>query len=179
MENVQPIRDKKLIEDIKKFYSKKPRDKFLFTFGINIALRISDLLQLKVKDIRNKEYLITTETKNNNKRRHKLSKPLQSLINEYTNSMNDNDWLFPSQKGDKPISRIQAHRILEKAEKEFNLDSFGTHSLRKTYGYWHYQINKDVAILQKQFGHSAPSVTMKYIGVEQDEIDKTTENFFI
>ncbi|MGE8079244.1 site-specific integrase [Peribacillus loiseleuriae] len=179
MEIVQPIRDKKLIQEIKKFYAKKPRDQFLFTLGINIALRISDLLELKVKDLRNKEYINVLETKNGNKRKQKLPAPLQKLINEYTKGMDENDYLFPSQKGDKPISRIQAHRILEKAEKHFNLEEIGTHSLRKTFGYWHYQQNKDVAILQRLFGHSAPSITLRYIGIEQDELDKSTENFFL
>ncbi|NIK13144.1 tyrosine-type recombinase/integrase [Alkalibacillus almallahensis] len=179
MENVQPIKDRKLIEDIKTFYLGKERDYFLFAFGINIALRISDLLQLKVKDVRGKDSLKLYETKNKNNRYQKLSPQLKNLISEYTKDMDDNDWLFLSQKGDKPISRVQAHRILEKAEKAFKLESFGTHSLRKTFGYLHYQRHKDVAILQRMFGHSSPSITLRYIGVEQDEQDKSTENFFI
>lgn len=35
----------------------------------------------------------------------------------------------------------------------------GTHTLRKTFGYWHYKQYKDVAILQDIFNHSAPSIT--------------------
>ena len=53
----------------------------------------------------------------------------------------------------------------------------GTHKMRKTFGYWHYQQYKDVAILQEIFNHSSPSVTLRYIGINQDNIDKSYMNF--
>lgn len=52
MEFVQPIRDKKQIEAIKKYLrGSNLRDYCLFTLGINSALRVSDLLKLKISDI--------------------------------------------------------------------------------------------------------------------------------
>lgn len=45
------------------------------------------------------------------------------------------------------------------------------------YGYHHYKRNKDVATLQMLFNHSAPSITLKYIGITDDEIDKSLEYF--
>ncbi|WP_397540271.1 tyrosine-type recombinase/integrase [Rummeliibacillus pycnus] len=53
----------------------------------------------------------------------------------------------------------------------------GTHTMRKTFGYHHYKQHKDVAVLQQLFNHSAPSITMKYIGVTEDEVDATMEDF--
>ncbi|MGN1132438.1 MAG: tyrosine-type recombinase/integrase, partial [Ruminococcus sp.] len=47
----------------------------------------------------------------------------------------------------------------------------GTHTMRKSFGYHHYRKHKDVAILQTIFNHSAPSITLHYIGVQQDEIN--------
>ncbi|WP_255473182.1 hypothetical protein [Rummeliibacillus sp. SL167] len=50
--------------------------------------------------------------------------------------------------------------------------------MRKTFGYHHYKQHKDVAVLQQLFNHSAPSsITMKYIGVTEDEVDATMESF--
>ena len=49
--------------------------------------------------------------------------------------------------------------------------------MRKTFGYWHYQKYKDVAILQEIFNHLSPSVTLRYIGINQDNIDKSYMNF--
>jgi integrase len=47
----------------------------------------------------------------------------------------------------------------------------GTHTLRKTFGYHFYQRTKDVAMLQQIFGHSASSITLRYIGINDDMMD--------
>jgi integrase len=71
------------------------------------------------------------------------------------------------------FSRVQAYRIINEACRSIGItDRIGTHTLRKTFGYHHYQKYKDVAVLQSTFGHSAPSVTLRYIGVNDDIIDQ-------
>ncbi len=54
----------------------------------------------------------------------------------------DNTWLFPSRKGEKPISKIQAYRQLQKAGDFAGIESIGTHTMRKTFGYWFYKQTK-------------------------------------
>lgn len=49
----------------------------------------------------------------------------------------------------------------------------------KLFGYHFYKKTKDVAMLQKLFNHSSPSTTLRYIGIEQDEIDEAYEDFEI
>ena len=49
--------------------------------------------------------------------------------------------------------------------------------MRKNIWYHHYKQFKDVAILQEIFNHSAPSITKRYIGIRQDEINETLNNF--
>lgn len=178
MEFVQPIRDMNKINEMKKAL-KTPRDKFLFTLGINVGVRISDLLQLKVKDVRGKRHLVIVERKTQKEKRFLLNSELQKCIKEYTEGMDDNDWLFPSRKGSKPISRVQAYRILNDTAKEIGLEEIGTHTLRKTFGYWFYKKTKDIAMLQEIFNHSAPSITLRYIGINQDIMDKALEDFIL
>ena len=55
----------------------------------------------------------------------------------------------------------------------------GTHTMRKTFGYHHYKKFKDVAMLQKIFNHSNPNITLRYIGIEQDQIDESYNNFIL
>ena len=55
----------------------------------------------------------------------------------------------------------------------------GTHNLRMTFVYHHYQQHKDVAVLQELFNHSAPSVTLDYIGINQDVMDRTIQDFYL
>lgn len=76
-----------------------------------------------------------------------------------------------------PIGRVQAYRILNSAAKAVGLSEIGTHTLRKTFGYHFYQQYKDVALLQELFNHSAPSVTLRYIGINQDALDKAMSGF--
>ena len=84
-----------------------------------------------------------------------------------------------SQGNIKPISRQQAHHVLKIASEKLNIEDVGTHTLRKTFGYWHYKQYGDVAILQDIFNHSSPSVTLRYIGITDDIKDKTIEGFYL
>ena len=92
--------------------------------------------------------------------------------------MEDEDFLIQSRKGDnQPISRVQAYRVLNETAKQIGLDEIGTHTMRKTFGYHHYQTNKDIAILQEIFNHSAPSITLRYIGITDDMKDQSLKGF--
>lgn len=69
MHIVQPIRSLEKIQDVKQYLlNKNKRDYFLFIFGINSALRISDILPLQVKDVKNKDHLWATESKTKKKK---------------------------------------------------------------------------------------------------------------
>lgn len=99
-------------------------------------------------------------------------------LEKYTKNMNIGDYLFKSQKGNnRPITTTQAYRIITECSNNIGLTEIGTHTMRKTFGYWHYQQYHDIAILQEIFNHSSPSITLKYIGINQDEIDKSYYRF--
>lgn len=88
--------------------------------------------------------------------------------------MDYEDYLFKSNKLDsdvqsKTISRVQVYRILNHSARSIDLSEIGTHSMRKTFGY-HY---KDVALLMNVFNHSSQSVTLRYIGINQDTINSS------
>ena len=53
MKFVEPIRKYNDIKKVKDYLSKNPRNLLLFEFGINTGLRISDILKLKIKDVKN------------------------------------------------------------------------------------------------------------------------------
>lgn len=177
MNYVQPIRDPKKIQEMKEKLA--PRDAFLFTLGINVGCRISDLLPLKVKDLRDRKHLVINEQKTGKQKRFLLNKQLQSIINRYTEDMKDDDFLFPSRKKGFHITRTRAYTILNETAKEIGLEEIGTHTLRKTFGYFFYKNTKDIAMLQEMFNHSAPSITLRYIGINQDTMDEALEDFIL
>lgn len=179
MNLVQPIRDKKKLEEIKKILIKKNyRDYILFMVGINTGLRISDILELKVKNVKDKMHIVIQENKTDKLKRFKINTYLRNILEDYIFNMDEEEYLFQSKKGiNKPISRVQAYRILNDVAKEVGLDEIGTHTMRKTMGYHFYQKTKDVVLLQELFNHSAPSVTLRYIGINQDIIDQAIDEF--
>lgn len=181
MKIVQPIRDREVIDKFKRELKKNgTRDYMMFCLGINVGLRISDILKLKVSDVKDKDRIRIYEKKTTKYKRLLIPPKLRDELEDYVCGMNDDEFLFQSRKGDnKPITRVQAYRILNKVADKLGEEEIGTHTLRKTFGYWHYQANKDVAILQDIFNHSAPSITLKYIGINDDIKDKTMMDFYL
>ncbi len=183
MKYVQPIRNKEKIEAMKRELAKQgSRNYLIFVLGINTGLRISDILGLKVSDVKDKTHITINEQKTGKHKRFKINATLNAELENYTEGMGENEYLFSSNKTNadgtqKPISRVQAYRILNEAAGKIGLDEIGTHTLRKTFGYHFYQKTKDVALLQELFNHSAPSVTMRYIGINQDTMDKAIDDF--
>jgi integrase len=178
VQDVQPIRSLEKIEDMKwslKRHCSK-RDYMMFLIGINTGLRVSDLLQLKAKGLKGKKKVIVKEGKTDKPRTIHLHNIYDDL-NEYIKGL-ESIWLFPSRKGDKPITRIQAYRQLNKAAEMCDIDEgIGTHSMRKTFGYWYYKRSKDIATLQRILNHSHPEITLRYIGITDEEIENSLQAF--
>jgi integrase len=126
MNTVEPIRDLAKIDAIKKLLKgQNIRDWMLFTFGVNSALRISDLLKLRQMDILDEkgktlEYMKLRETKTNKGRLFKLNDTIIKAIKEYIpkDKYDPNAYLFPSRKGqNKPIDRKHAWEIITNAAR--------------------------------------------------------------
>ena len=183
MKTVQPIRDAKIISQVKKLLQDRGNKYYImFVIGLNTGLRIGDILSLRTADIRGKSHVTLTEKKTGKNKRFLINEQLKKEIDSYIDSagLTDDDYIIVSRKGEnKPITRIQAYRVLSDAAGELDLAEIGTHTMRKTFGYWHYKTYKDVAILQDIFNHSAPSITLKYIGINDDMKDNTLKDFFL
>lgn len=180
MEVVRPIKDTNKIKQMEQILkSTNIRDYIMFELGIYSGLRISDILKLKVKDVRDKTHFVLRETKTGKHQTIKIHAKLKEELEKYITNMNDDEYLIQSQKGyNKPISRNQAWTIINKVARQVGIkDQIGTHSLRKTYGYHHYRQFKDVATLQNIFNHSSPSITLRYIGITQEHIDEMMDQF--
>jgi len=174
MELVEPIRNKKQIDALKKYLrGQNIRDYLLFVLGINSGLRISDLLKLTIEDVQGQDRISIREQKTGKAKDFPLSDACKKAIHEYLKSTNIKaGCLFASRKGNKPITRVHAYRILNEAAQRVGIkEAVGTHTLRKTFGYHAYQNGVDITRIQKLLNHSAPSVTLAYIGITKEELD--------
>ena len=174
MNSVEPIRDKEIIRSIGDYLKDKdPKYYVMFAIGIYSGLRISDILKLKVRDVRGKKNIKLREKKTGKEKKFLVHPQLIPILEEYCKNKESYEYLIPSpNRINKPISRIMAYKVLHKAGEQFGVSNLGTHSLRKTFGYHFYQQTHDIALLMKYFNHTNESITLRYIGILQDTMDK-------
>lgn len=180
MNYTEPIKDKELIKDIAKYLkNNNERDYVLFAMGVYSGLRITDILNLRVANVKNKTEFILIEKKTNKRKALNINNNLQKILKQFTKDKGEREFLISKKDGKKPLSRVRAFQILKNIGNEFDIH-ISPHCLRKTFGYFHYQSNRDIVILQKIFNHSTPEVTFRYIGVNSETIKKSidTLNFW-
>ena len=184
MNTVEPIRDIQKILAIKRFLKEQsnPRNYLLFTMGINFALRINDLLSLKAKDVLDKkgeivEYLHLREQKTKKEKKIKINKAVKEALEYYFKraSVTDPDnYLFTSYRSNQKLDRIRVWQMIKNWCKEVGIDSkrIGTHTLRKTWGYQARKKGITIEQISEKLGHRSSIVTKRYIGINQDEINR-------
>ncbi len=175
---VEPIRDKQKIKAVENYLEQKNiRNKVIFCLGINSGLRVSDILSLNVGDVRGRSHIELAEKKTGKIKKFPLNKKLEQILENFIQNKYDNEPLFLSKKYHR-LDRSQVYRMLNEACAAAGIDeNIGTHTMRKTFGYHHYKQFKDIAMLQMIFNHSSPNITLRYIGIDQDEIDKSYKAF--
>lgn len=149
----RPIKDKKALEKFKNFYLKQEdyRNHALIIIGLNTALRISDILNLKWKDVylfshrRFKKHICLIEQKTGKESIIALNDAaitaLSMILHSYTEKNifpEESDFIFIGRKHTgEPLSRSQAFRVIKEAAEAAGLDEhISCHSLRKTFGYF-------------------------------------------
>ncbi|MEB8717495.1 tyrosine-type recombinase/integrase, partial [Bacillus cereus] len=131
MNFVQPIRDPEQIQQIKEYLKEKnARNYILFVMGINTGLRISDILKLKVGDLKG-SHISMREMKTGKQKRIQITAALKRELRWFNENREDDEYLLKSRQGkNRPIGRSMAYKILSGAAAEFGLDEIGTHTLR-------------------------------------------------
>lgn len=181
MNFVEPIRNEQKFRDIQDYLKRtNERDYIMLITGTYTGLRVSDVLRLKISDVKDKKFIYIREKKTGKQNIIELNPLLIRAYKDYCLDKYPDEYLIKSRNGvNKAITREQAYKILKKVGEEFGVENLGTHTMRKTFGYHYYRKTKDVATLMKMFNHSDPSITLKYIGVVQDEMNRARREFTI
>jgi len=175
---VEPIRSLDAISTIKDMLHDKPRDLLLFVMATNNGIRCGDLLKLKVGDLRGKnlgDTIAIKESKTGKPNFIAINDSVHSALTRFlaSGSLRDDAYLFRSQKGENnPLTIQSVNRMVKSWCREVGLEgNYGAHSLRKTFGYVqrvHYGVGFEV--LCKRFNHASPTITMRYLGINDAEI---------
>jgi integrase len=191
MNYVDPIRNRKKIAQIKNLLrgKKRYRDLLLFVVGVNSALRISDLLQLRINHFLDeqgkvKQRFWIKEQKRGKRHEVVVNASIREALDEYLLAFpvigeDRNNFVFFNSKAydcSDSIKRGQAWKIITSICREVGLSgNFGTHSLRKTWGYHARMQGVDLALIMHKLNHESLAYTKRYLGITDDELQAVSQ----
>ena len=186
MNTSEPIRNADQLVRFRQFYAQEcpsPRNQLLVVMGLNTALRVSDILSLRWRDVydfrlrRFFSHIVLTEQKTGKKNQILMNKSLADSLWGFldsqggTEDVGEGDFIFQG-KCKAPLSRVQAWRVIQKAAHFCGIEGvISPHSLRKTFGYMAWKNDTPTAMLMNIFNHSSFEVTKRYLGISQEDRD--------
>ncbi|PSU36218.1 tyrosine-type recombinase/integrase [Photobacterium lutimaris] len=181
---VQPVKDPTDIALVKKLLTKHHGQMYtdVWEFGINTALRVSDILSIKYEDIRN-DRIALKEKKTRKYKDIKLVPKLMDIVARRRTENPNHVYLFQSSSNraksmTRPLSKTSVYNSLS-AVGEIVGVHMGTHSMRKTRGYHVYNQTKDIGLVMDMLNHSSERETLRYIGINQEVHDKLAEEIVL
>ncbi len=176
---VEPIRQIEEIARIKANLADQPRDLCLFTLGINTAYRAGELLSISVGQVdylRPGDRLDIKQSKSGKYRSVTMNRTVMATIRNWLsvhpNPVRDAP-LFWSRKSRSALSVSAVNALVKKWCREAGVlgQNFGSHTLRKTWGY-HQRVhnNQPIPLLMVAYGHSTQAQTLDYLCIQDDEI---------
>ena len=157
----------------------------IWKVGVHTALRISDLLSLTMDQVHklniDQPALNITEQKTGKHRKIVINQTALEVMQRRLVEFPDHEWLFQTNAANrdrraapKPINRRSVSRVFEKVgQKVVPSVVLGTHSMRKTRGYAMHKAGRSIESIANVLNHSSPAVTMRYIGLVQQDIDES------
>ncbi len=172
---------KEIISTMKKgFTGSRPNDPIATALMLeaNLGLRISDILRLRLSDIvkdGERYRLAITEQKTGKARTFTVPLALYQFIRCYCL-----DHAIPPEHRIFPLTERTVQRHLQQVCDYLGYAGIGTHSFRKYYATEIYKNNGyNIALVQQLLQHSSTAVTQRYIGIQQQEVEKAIENHLI
>ena len=154
----------------------------VWRIGVNLSLRISDLLLVTYPDLDTKDrLLVLTEGKTGKKRQIRLNSKVLDIIERRQKELPNDIYLFQVHSNRtsgkiKPISRISVSRAFKDAGERLGL-KINTHSMRKSRGWAMHADGVPIEKISKVLNHSSPKTTMLYLGISQRDILDTYDTY--
>lgn len=155
------------------------RDYAIITLFLNTGMRLSELVGINIKDIRNDDTLRVIG-KGNKERTIYLNDACRSAIDDYLKlrPQVETDALFLSSHENR-ISNRAVQKLVEKHLNNAGLDSdrYSVHKLRHTAATLMYQYgNADILALKEILGHESVATTQIYTHINSDVLKSAVEN---
>ena len=152
----------------------------IWKVGVNLSLRISDLLKLQYSDLNLEDRsLKLIEAKTGKQKVIRLNGAAIAVISRRQQENPSDAWLFQvhcNRAKDKPISRVSVSRVFKDAGELVGL-KINTHSMRKSRGMAMYKDGVPIEKIAKVLNHSNTTSTLRYLGITQEEVLQTYDDY--
>lgn len=184
MNEVEAVKSKEDIITIHTLLKKHGSQDFadIWKLGINVALRISDLLSINAGHINlERRELVLVESKTGKKRLIRLNETSVNIIKRRHADYPDDVYLFQShsrrgRSACKPINRSSVARKFKEIGDIVGIN-LSTHSMRKTRGYMMHNAGVSIEQIARVLNHTSTSTTMVYIGLTKEATMQTYDDF--
>lgn len=167
----------------------------IWKVGVNTALRISDLLLLTMKQVKSmdsdKPVITITEKKTGKSREVFFNSAAMEILTRRLADHPNDKWLFQTgasnvrrdennQRPVQPIGARSVGRVFQSVGEQVRPQvQLGTHSMRKTRGYFMHKNGISIEQICQDLNHSHPAVTMRYIGLTQEDSNNRYKEFVL
>ncbi|MFJ7680436.1 tyrosine-type recombinase/integrase [Peribacillus sp. NPDC097198] len=165
-----PIKDPKIVKEMMEVLDGRQNGfiySLYFEFGLSTALRVSDILSLKKKDI--KDGVVYIKTQKTGVVKHiGLNDKCRSKMEMYLEMKKDDDIIFD-------FTRQWVHQIIKWAADQvgFNKSLVSCHTTRKTSAWRFYEKSGfDIVKTGQLLGHKSSTETRKYLGIDEEEVNE-------
>ena len=137
------------------------------------GLRVSEVINVKIKDIDSKRMVITLRAAKGKKDRQvMLSEKLLLMLREYVRKYKPKEWLFVGQYGGQYSTR-SLQLVLAAAKQKAGIKKKGSiHALRHSFATHLLEAGTDIRYIQELLGHNSPKTTMIYTHVSSKKISE-------
>jgi site-specific recombinase XerD len=151
------------------------RDRTLLMTTYSAGLRASEVVHLKISDIDRQRMCLRVEQGKRKKDRYTLLSPkLLPVLEDYWRRYRPQDWLFPSPREGRPLSRVSAYLIFQAAKAKAGIDKTGgIHSLRHAFATHMLEAGIDLHTIQRLLGHGSIRTTLRYFHLTERRLMTT------
>ena len=176
----KPLNEKQ-IRTLRKLTARKPLHSLLLNLSVDLMLRASDLLKLRVSDVMHADRTVKDSIQVKQKKTGKktieipLSENSKKVILQHLSTKSLDQHIFTGQKSHytgKAISTNQYQRIVKGWMTDLGVEDvsvFSSHSMRKTKASHLYSITNNVEAVRRLLGHQSVTATSSYLGVNDED----------
>ena len=179
MRGKKPLSEKQVVA-LRKLVEGNELHELLLNLGVDLMLRASDLLNLKVSDVLNESGSVKKEVRVKMKKTKKttlnlpLSKNSIAVIKKYLLERKREDFIFRSTHYHytrKPLSIYQYSRIVKNWLRDLGVEDvseYSTHSIRKTKSSVICDRTKNMDSVKRLLGQSSVTTTSAYLRISDE-----------